>query len=99
MIKRSKIAAVLAFLFLGFVSAPLIVQLCDHEYDITVFIDVNEEEEKKGNESVKDIEFEIAELKFRADLKASDRDEVSFHHYADLYKSLFKEHISPPPEV
>lgn len=98
MIKRSQIAAVLALLFMGFVSAPLIVQVFDQEYDITVFIDANEEEEKKGNESVKDLEFEIAEMNFRAGLEASDRDLSLLHYYADLYSSLYNELISPPPE-
>ncbi|MBT8272098.1 MAG: hypothetical protein KJO25_08645, partial [Bacteroidia bacterium] len=80
MIKRSQIAAVLAILFMAFVSAPLIVQVCDQEYDITVFIDASEEEEKKGNESVKDLEFEIAEMNFRAGLEASDRNLLMLHH-------------------
>ena len=98
MIKRSHIAGFLAILFMGFVSAPVLVQISDLEYDITVFFDANEEEEKKGNESVKDVEFEISELSFRADLEASDKDAVSFHHYSNLYSSLHEEHISPPPE-
>ena len=98
MIKRSQIAAFLAILFMGFVSAPLIVHVYDQEYDITIFIDANEEEEKKGNESVKDLEIEIAEMNFRAGLDASDRDLLMLHHYADLYSTLYKELIFPPPE-
>ena len=98
MIKRSQIAGCLAFLFLGFISAPVLVHVSDIQYDISVILDANEEEEQKGNESIKDIEFEISQLGFKSEAETSDRNWLSFHHYSNLYSSLYKEQISPPPE-
>lgn len=70
----------------------------DADYDIAIFIDANEEEEKKGNESVKNIEFRIAEMAIKASLLDSGRNEGIFGHQIIFYSSLYSEVISPPPE-
>ncbi len=96
---RSGIALFCAFLFMGFIVAPSCLQLLDTEYDLSLFIDANEEEEKKGNESVKDIEFRIAQMAFKASINESDRTKGLFNDYTLFYSSLYKEIISPPPEL
>lgn len=98
MTSRAKIALFCSFLFLGFVLAPGCLHLFESEHDIAVFIDASEEEEKKGNESVKDIEFRLAEMAFKASLIENDKDKLSFNFCTDICYSLFTEIISPPPE-
>ena len=83
---------------MGLIVAPSCLHFMGSDYDISLFIDANEEEEKKGNESVKNIEFRIAEMAFKASLSESDRPEGVFGHQLIFYSTLYSEVISPPPE-
>ena len=83
---------------MGLIIAPSCLHFMGSDYDIAIFIDANEEEEKKGNESVKNIEFRIAEMAFKASVLDSGLNEGIFGHQLVIYSTLYSEVISPPPE-
>jgi hypothetical protein len=84
-------------LFLAFISAPTIIHVLDDSQDVSIFYSFSEEEEK-GHETFKNIEFLSSEFNngdiiFSAPLKSNT---TGYH-----YKTYPKPHlnlISPPPE-
>ena len=85
-------------IFLVLTIVPNILAVFDDNYDISIVIDTNEEEDKKGEEKGKDLK-----------IKVPSRDDAEYTTYYNLakllnthlenYSSLFKELTSPPPEV
>jgi len=78
---------------------PNIVAIVDDNYEVSILIDSNEEEEKKGEEKVKDFEIEVL---------TEDTIEYNIYNaslvkllnlHSDDYSSLVKELTSPPPEI
>ena len=92
------VAIFFSVLFMTLIMAPTILTVAEADYDIAIFMDTNEEEEKKGNESLKDIKIKIIQSWNGHDLLGYD--EISSLHdfYSNRYNSQFKELISPPPE-
>jgi len=72
--------------------------LVDADFDVAIFIDTNEEEEKKGNESPKDKEIKIIQSIERHDFLGFDELKNLHDFYSNRYNSEFKELTSPPPE-
>ncbi len=96
---RAKISVFCSVLFLGLVLAPGCMHLFDSEHEITIFIDLNEEEEKKGSECVEDIEFRIAEMAYKNTLTYQDRNKPDAEYSRWMISLHFSEIISPPPEL
>lgn len=95
---RPKIALFFAILFSAVIFAPAVMKLADQSCDLAMYFDMNEEEEKKGNESPKDAEdkflnngIAVAEMEYKEHNK-------SFYHYSMHYPDEFTKIISPPPE-
>jgi len=78
--------------------APNILAVVDDNYDISILIDTNEEEEKKGEEKVKDLKIKVPS---RDNLEHISYNELAklLNQHSDNYRSFFKELISPPPEA
>ena len=90
---RRVIAIAISLIFVSFVVVPSILAVVDDNYDISILINTAEEEENKT------IHFEtpskaIVEYNFQ---ESNLVNSLNFHQ--DNYSSLYKEHISPPPEV
>lgn len=72
--------------------------IVDDNFDVSIIIDSNEEEEKKGEEKVKDIEIELSSKNSSEDIIYLISSAKSLSFLLDNYNSLFKELNSPPPE-
>jgi len=93
------IALVFSIIFVSISVMPSVLTLVDDSYDISILISSAEEEEKKGEEKVKDFEIEVP-------LKEIIRYNNCCYSLVKLlnlqlnnYSSLFKELTSPPPET
>lgn len=93
-----RVALFFSILFMSVLVVPSIMTMADTDFDVAIFIDTNEEEEKKGNESLKDIEIKIIQSIEKLDLLTSDELNSLHDFYSNRYNSEFKELTSPPPE-
>ena len=78
---------------------PNIMAIVDDNYDISILIDSNEEEEKKGEEKVKDFEIELLVENAIEDSMYNTSLMKLLNTHSENYSSLFKELTSPPPEI
>ena len=78
---------------------PNIVAIVDDNFEVSIIFDSNEEEEKKGEEKVKDIEIELFSKDAIEDSLYNTSLVKSLNFHSDNYSSLFKELTSPPPET
>lgn len=96
---RTIIAAIFSIIFSVLTVVPNILAVVDDSYDISILIDSNEEEDKKGEEKAKDLE-----------ITSPSRENIEYNSYSNgrtnllnnrsnNYSSLFKELTSPPPET
>ena len=78
---------------------PNIIAIVDDNFEVSILIDSNEEEEKKGEEKGKDFEIELLS---KDALENSINNIIlvkALNLQSNNYSSLFKELISPPPEL
>ena len=97
---RIKIALFFTLLFSISLITPTVITFVDDTQDIAFFLDMNEEEEKKGKESSKDLEIKItyddANIYFL--LKGiQKRKNLAFK--AKKYASQFLKIDTPPPKL
>lgn len=96
---KTVLAVFFSIIFSVLTIAPNIFAIVDDNYDISILIDTNEEEEKKGEEKFKDFEIEVP-----------SKSTIEYNSYSiclsqlqnannNNYSSLFKELVSPPPEL
>ena len=96
---KTIVAVIFSVIFSVLTIVPEILALVDDNYEISILIDSNEEEEKKGEEKVKDHKIEGP--------SRDNVEHVNYHNslakllntHSDNYNSLFKELTSPPPET
>jgi len=95
---KSTIAIFFSLLFVTLVTAPTIALVMDADYDVSILLETNEEEEKEGKESLKDIEVKVLQIlqKSSSDILSSQISILGF--YSNTYSSAHKELVSPPPE-
>ena len=78
---------------------PNVIAIVDDNFEVSILIDSNEEEEKKGEEKGKDFEIELLS---KDALENSINNIIlvkALNLQSNKYSSLFKELISPPPEL
>ena len=96
---KSLLAISFSVLFVFIAAAPSVISILKMDCDISMVIDLNEEEEKKeGKEPLNDIEIEVIH-QLSLDLHFKDR--LNFpvlEFYSNSYASNDIELISPPPE-
>jgi hypothetical protein len=95
---KTVLAVFFSIIFSVLTIAPNIFAIVDDNYDISILIDTNEEEEKKGEEKVKDLKIKVPS---RDNLEYASYFSLSklLNAHSDNYNSLFKELTSPPPET
>tara|TARA_R110002049_G_scaffold80402_3_gene204460 strand:- start:444 stop:740 length:297 start_codon:yes stop_codon:yes gene_type:complete len=94
---KIKIALFFTFLFVGLISAPTIITLVDENQDISIFLNLSEEEEEShGKQAIKEIKvYPTTDLIvfFR---KIQKKKNVRFT--SKNYISLYPKILTPPPE-
>jgi len=96
---RSLIAIFFVSLFMAMIIMPSVVTLLDLDYDLTIMVDANEEEEKEGKESAKDKEIKIIQvIKNGLNTSHSSLSAIT-RFYSNSYTSNYLELISPPPDL
>jgi len=100
-IKMTKgiIAIAFAIIFVSLSVMPSILTLVDDTYDISILISSVEEEEKKGEEKVKNFEIEVPLKETIEDNNYSNSLVKLLNLHLDNYSSFCKELTSPPPEI
>ena len=99
LMKQTTIAVFLSIMFTTLTLAPNIIVLMDHDYDVSVLLETNEEEERKGEEKVKDFEIEIP-IHLLLDYANNNIKKVETSNlHIDNYSSIYKELTSPPPKL
>ena len=96
---KTVIVIIFSVIFASFTIVPSILAIVDDSYDISILISSTEEEEKKGEEKVKDFEIEEPSkqnIEYNSYTISSLR---LLNELTNNYSSLFKELTSPPPEV
>jgi len=95
---KSTIAIFFSLLFVTLITAPTIAMALGAEYDVSILLDSNEEEEKEGKESLNDIEVKVLQIsqKPSSDVASSETSILGF--YSNKYSSTHTELLSPPPE-
>lgn len=95
---KSIVAIFFSLLFVTLLTAPTIVLVIDADYDVSILLETNEEEEKEGKESLKDIEVKVLQIaqKSSSDILSSKTSILGFH--SNTYSSTHQELLSPPPE-
>jgi len=93
MIFKRNLALFFMMFFMFIISAPTIIVSMDNSFDTTIFLDVNEEEEKDGVKLLFEITSQDIEY-FDLDVLNSDRDEYTFKKYSKPHINL----IFPPPD-
>lgn len=87
------------FLFSIIIIAPTVITLVDDTCDVALFLELNEEEEKKGNESAKELEIKIYSSNQYGSLIINElqkKKNVSYN--SKEYTSKFPKIDTPPPE-
>lgn len=92
-----KLAAILAFIFLGFLATPTIISVIDSSIDISLVFNINEEESSSKNQ---------INMEYRLEETASNYESIHFlqeqknpgHFYTEAYPIIFLDVISPPPK-
>lgn len=95
---KSIVAILFSVLFVVTISVPTIATLIDSEYDVSILLDTNEEEEKESNESSKDVEVKIIQLLQSEFNSLSKCTNLTLGFYSNIYSSTHSELLSPPPE-
>ncbi len=95
---RKLVASCLTVMFLMLLSAPTIIGIVDDSFDISIFFDLSEEEEKIGktnkNTELLFLEFNDGVFDFALS-EAENNLEYFFRNYPKPHLNL----ISPPPEL
>lgn len=94
---KTVVAVFFSVIFSVLTIAPNILAMVDDNYDISILIDTNEEEEKKGEEKGKDIKIKVP-LRNNAEYTSYYSLARLLNTHSENYSSLFKELTSPPPE-
>lgn len=95
---KTRIAFFLSLIFISFVVTPTILFAFDKDFDLTIAIDLNEEE-NKGNEINKLLEFDDFEIKYGNNHTLAEENNSNFSFYTLTYKSIQVSLHSPPPDL
>ncbi|MEN8858481.1 MAG: hypothetical protein ABF260_10525 [Flavobacteriaceae bacterium] len=88
-----------SFILLASIVAPTYISFSDLQAEATEIVDLGEEEENKGNESVKDLEVKIYYSTTNESLFVSLEKKKRMSFYSKNYTSYYKKLSSPPPEL
>ncbi|PQJ79921.1 hypothetical protein [Polaribacter porphyrae] len=97
---RVKIAIFFSLLFVNLIIAPAIVSLVDKNQEISILFDASEEEEKKGEESAKDLEIKLQSSDVASSvIKQEMFRKKNVRFQSKKYNSTYSKINTPPPEL
>ncbi len=94
---NTKIGIVLAFIFTLFIVSPAIISLVEKNFDISILLDVNEEENNQ-KEISKTFDLKLPEQKNCLFTFSTLEKSNLFNYYHKNYTNISQENSSPPPE-
>ncbi len=94
---KNIVSVYLLIIFLVFLTGPSIMYMVDDSMDISILLDSGEEEEK-GKENIKDIQFSVSELDGNECDFFLDETENGLGYFFKNYPKPHMNLISPPPE-
>lgn len=95
---KKTVSVLFLILFTAFLSAPTLISVIEESFDTSVFYSVNEEE-NKGNDTVKIFEVKILETANNHLCLIDSEKENSYSSYLKNYTPFAIECFSPPPEL
>ncbi len=95
---KATIAIFFSLLFVTLIAAPTIVVVMGADYDVSILIDSNEEEEKEGKESLNDTEVKVLQTSQKSSSEVASSKTSILEFYSNKYSSTYTELLSPPPE-
>jgi hypothetical protein len=87
-----------SFVLLASIVAPTYITLTEDSCEVALIADLGEEEEKKGKESVKDLEVKMYYSDNSESVYIGLEKKKRMRFYSKNYTSHHKKLISPPPE-
>ena len=97
---KPKIALFFTILFVGIIITPTVVSLIDKNQDITIFFELNEEEENKGQKVIKVFALKTQVNEYNTSIffkNIQKKKNVRFK--SKTYISEFSKILTPPPEL
>ncbi|MDO6744246.1 hypothetical protein [Tenacibaculum soleae] len=97
---KPKIALFFTILFVGIIITPTVVSLIDKNQDITIFFELNEEEENKGQKAIKIFALKTQVNEYNTSIffkNIQKKKNVRFK--SKNYISEFSKILTPPPEL
>ncbi|WP_298779262.1 hypothetical protein [uncultured Polaribacter sp.] len=87
-------------IFSNLIVAPTVISLVDCNHEISVLLDMNEEEEKgKGKESTKDLEIKIQQTEHNCSFLLREiQKNKNLRFLSKNYISKYPKIFTPPPE-
>ena len=96
---KIKVATFFLLLFTSLIVAPTIISLVDNTQDITILLNMNEEEENTGKVSLKDIKFKIHTTTINSFLFNRIQKKKNVRFTTKNYVSEYSKIDTPPPEL
>ena len=97
---KANIALFFTLLFVGIIITPTVITLVDKNQDVTIFLEINEEEESKGQKALKNLDFKVYTADFNTSIffnNIQKKKNVRFN--SKNYVSQHAKILTPPPEL
>ncbi|MCH3881610.1 MULTISPECIES: hypothetical protein [Tenacibaculum] len=96
---KIKVATFFLLLFTSLIVAPTIISLVDNTQDITILLNLNEEEENTGKVSLKDIKLKVNSTPSNSFLFNRIQKKKNVRFTTKNYVSEYPKLDTPPPEL
>ena len=97
---KANIALFFTILFVGIIITPTVITLVYKNQDVTIFLEINEEEESKGQKALKNLDFKVYAADFNTSIffnNIQKKKNVRFN--SKNYVSQYAKILTPPPEL
>ena len=97
---KSKIALFFTILFVGIIITPTVVSLVDKNQDLTIFLELTEEEENKNQKAIKAFALKIQANDYNTSVFFNNiQKKKNVRFKSKNYISEYPKILTPPPEL
>lgn len=96
---KKLVSKILLIFFLGFLIIPSAILLIDNTVDVSVFYDMNDENEKKANEKNLEIEIQFTDNNFYQNELNVSLKNSKINYISKKYNTPYLNFITPPPDL